>query len=96
MDIHQSVVRGLRSGKRFSAKTQRWLGCTLEQLRTYLERQFLPGMTWENRGPDGWHVMHKKALADFNFRADPDGEATKAYHYTNLEPVWSQTRVKNS
>lgn len=63
------------------------LGCSLDELKLYLESKFQPGMTWENWGRDGWHIDHIKPLASFNLSI-PD-EHKKACHYTNLQPLWA-------
>src|SRR5947209_1652763 len=49
-----------------SAKSLELLGCTPEQFREYLEKQFQHGMTWENHG-DYWHIDHIRPCASFDF-----------------------------
>jgi len=61
------------------------LGCTPGELREHIERQFKPGMSWENRGQ--WHVDHRRPLAWFDMR-DPE-QRRQACHYTNLQPLWA-------
>lgn len=65
----------------------RHLGCTLDELKTHLEKQFLPGMTWDNHTLDGWHVDHIKPLAKFDL-TDPE-QFKAACHFTNLQPLWA-------
>jgi hypothetical protein len=43
-----------KKGYEKGSKTEEVLGCSFEQLVAHLESQFLPGMTWENRGKYGW------------------------------------------
>lgn len=64
------------------------LGCTIEQLRAYLEEQFKPGMTWDNWALDGWHIDHIKPLTSFDL-TDRE-QFKKACHYTNLQPLWAE------
>jgi hypothetical protein len=33
-----------------------YIGCTIEELKLHLEKQFTDGMTWENHGL--WHIDH--------------------------------------
>lgn len=62
------------------------LGCTITELKIYLEKQFKPNMSWENYGE--WEVDHIKPCASFNL-ADPE-EQKKCFHYTNLQPLWKE------
>jgi len=62
------------------------LGCTIEEFRTHIEKQWLPGMTWENHTYKGWHIDHIKPVNTFDFT---DLEQQKqCFHYTNLRPLW--------
>lgn len=62
------------------------LGCTISELKSYLEKQFEGGMTWENHGRHGWHIDHIKPLSSFDLTSRE--ELLKAVHYTNLQPLW--------
>lgn len=62
------------------------LGCTIDELKIYLENQFQEGMSWENWKHDGWHIDHIKPLASFDLE-DPE-QFKQACHYTNLQPLW--------
>jgi len=63
------------------------VGCTIGELRTWLEDQFTVGMSWENYGEGGWHVDHIKPLSLFDLSKEE--EQRKACHYTNLQPLWA-------
>lgn len=68
------------------------LGCSIPQLRTHLEIQFQPGMSWENYGE--WHVDHKKPCAAFDLnRAEQQKEC---FHYTNLQPLWAEENERKN
>lgn len=66
--------------KRGSWKTL--LGCSVEDCKIYLESKFLEGMSWENHGT--WHIDHIRPISSF-----PIEELSKAFHYTNLQPLWA-------
>jgi hypothetical protein len=59
----------------------------------YLEKQFAPGMTWENYGIDGWHIDHIIPLS--SAKGDLD-QLKKLCHYTNLQPLWAEDNLKKS
>lgn len=68
------------------SKTEAVLGCSFLELVAHLESQFLPGMTWENRGKYGWHVDHRVPLASARDKAGVE----RLCHYTNLQPLWAE------
>lgn len=70
------------------------LGCSVEELRAYLESKFEPGMTWENHSLTGWHIDHIKCLDSFDLS---DREQLKeACNYANLQPLWAKENIKKS
>ena len=71
-------------------RTIGFLGCTSSELRAHLERQFLPGMSWENRSE--WHIDHIIPLASFDL-TDPV-QRNRASHYTNLQPLWAADNLR--
>lgn len=74
-----------------SAKTLELLGCSASELRQHLEKQFVPGMSWENYGPV-WHVDHIKPCAKFDL-TDPT-QQRECFHYSNLQPLWALENIK--
>lgn len=70
------------------------LGCTISQLKTYLESKFQPGMTWDNYGYYGWHIDHIKPLASFNLTDRK--QLLDACHYTNLQPLWATDNLSKN
>lgn len=70
------------------------LGCSIPELKEHLEKQFKPGMTWENWSHEGWHIDHIKALA--NFDLTDRQQFLEANHYTNLQPLWAKDNIRKS
>ena len=75
-----------------SGSAVRDLGCTIPELRFYLEGQFQNGMAWENWSTHGWHIDHIIPLALFNL-TDRE-QFLKACHYTNLQPLWAVDNLR--
>jgi hypothetical protein len=71
-------------------KTFDIVGCTPELLKEHLEKQFIDGMTWENRNK--WHVDHIVPLSS----AKTEDELYKLCHYTNLQPLWAEDNLRKS
>ena len=74
-----------------SGSAVRDLGCSVSDLKVYLEKQFQPGMTWANWSMDGWHIDHIVPLASFDL-TDRE-QFLKACHYTNLQPLWAKDNL---
>lgn len=68
------------------------LGCTIEELKVYLESQFQEGMSWDNWNKTGWHIDHIIPLASFDLTIE--SELKRAVHYTNLQPLWAIDNLK--
>ena len=91
----------LRSRTWLALKSKKWqktshlttyIGCTLEELKAHLEKQFLPEMTWNNHSPTGWHIDHIIPLDS----AATEEEMYKLCHYTNLQPLWADDNIRKS
>lgn len=75
-------------------RSKELLGCTIEELKKYLESKFRPGMSWDNYGPDGWTMDH--IIACYHFNLSKTEEQKKCFHYTNLQPLWATTKIAES
>ena len=81
-----SAVRGNLKGKRKAGSAVRDLGCTVSELKLYLEERFQEGMSWDNWAFRGWHIDHDIPLAFFDLTNRQ--QFLQAVHYTNLQPMW--------
>lgn len=63
------------------------LGCSIAELKVYLESKFKKGMTWDNWTHSGWHIDHIKPIASFDLTDRK--QFLQAVHYTNLQPLWA-------
>lgn len=75
------------------ATTMKLLGCSVDFLREHLEKQFLPGMSWENYGRAGWHMDHIKPCDSFSDLSDP-AQQRECFHFSNLQPLWAIDNIK--
>lgn len=60
------------------------------ELKGYLEKKFIEGMSWDNYGE--WHIDHIIPLSS----ATNEDEVYKLCHYTNLQPLWAEDNIKKS
>ena len=68
------------------------LGCSIDDLKFWLEFWFEEGMSWENYGK--WHIDHIKPLSKIDLTNKE--EFLKVNHYTNLQPLWAKDNLKKS
>lgn len=97
-DPHYRLLFSLRSrlraafkaaGALGSSRSLTLTGCTLEELKEYLQSRFKPGMSWSNfsgRSSDCWVIDHIRPCCQFDLS---DVEQQKAcFHFSNLQPLW--------
>jgi len=72
------------------------LGCSIVELKVYLESKFTEGMSWSNYGnrKNQWSIDHIIAITKFDLSTR--AELLKAVHYTNLQPLWQHDNVRKS
>lgn len=75
-----------RNGGEKSKKTMQLVGCSMDELKSHIEKQFKPGMTWGNYGKNGWHIDHIRPCASFDLTNEEQAKA--CFHFTNLQPLW--------
>lgn len=66
------------------------LGCDIASFLCHIEKQFAPGMSWENRHL--WHLDHKKPCASFDL-SDP-AQVAACFHHTNYQPLWALDNIR--
>lgn len=69
-------------------RTFQLLGYTPEQLTKHIEKQFLPGMTWENRHL--WHIDH---ITPISLASSLD-DVLALNQLSNLRPLWAEANRK--
>jgi len=73
------------------SKTFEIIGCTPQQLKEHIEKQFTDGMSWDLIG-ENIHIDHIIPLSS----AKTEEEIYKLCHYTNLQPLWAKDNLKKS
>lgn len=74
-----------------------FLMCSVDFFKHYIEKQWLPGMTWDNYGygPKKWQIDHIIPLSFFNFLDTT--EKYMCFRYQNQRPLWyGDNMTKNS
>ncbi len=100
-DVQHKLRTSLRSrlnialrGNQKSGSSVGDLGCSILELKNYLESKFTKGMSWDNHGTSGWHIDHILPLSSFDL--ENREQLLKACHYTNLQPLWWYENLRKS
>jgi len=68
------------------------IGCTPDELRQHIEKQFTEGMSWGNYGHETWHIDH---IIPISSGKNKD-EIYRLSHYSNLQPLWAEENYEKS
>ena len=95
-NLRSKLYKAIKCANTYKSKnTEDLLGCSFSYLKEYLEKQFKPGMCWENHTSKGWHIDHIIPSAFFDLT--DLALQKKCFHYTNLRPIWAtENLIKNS
>jgi hypothetical protein len=106
VDVEFKLVRNQRSRinsalkrNRKYGRTIKLLGCPVFWLKLHLESKLYnrkdgTTMSWENYTRKGWHIDHIRPCASFDL-SDPS-EQKACFHWTNLQPLWSEDNLSKS
>lgn len=92
MKLKRSIIHSLwrivKYGGTKNINSVKYLGCSIEDFKKYIESKFQDGMTWENYGLKGWHIDHIRPVSSFDFTDEQ--QIYECMHYTNLQPLWAE------
>lgn len=86
----RSMVQRTLASSQKTKSSSRILGYSAKELRVHLENQFLPGMSWEERG--AWHIDHIKSVSAFIAEGITDPKIINAL--SNLRPLWARDNIR--
>jgi len=77
-----------------SSSIFKYLGCSVEEFRVYIENQFSQDMTWENYGTF-WELDHIIPIDIFDFSMEH--EIHECWNYQNLQPLTiNENKIKSN
>lgn len=82
------IWEALKNNKKFG-DLEELLGCTIEELKIHLSKQFQSGMTLDNYGE--WHIDHIIPCSFFNQKDYTEQKI--CFHYSNLQPLWAKDNL---
>lgn len=83
--MFRSLVR-IKRGESFALT-----GCTLTELADHIEKQWTPGMTWDNYAKT-WVIDHIDGIGMFDLTKE--GQVFACWHFTNLRPMPLSAHLK--
>jgi len=89
--IRSVLRRFIKAGEPKPGSPVKDLGCSIGQLKVFIENMWLPGMDWSNWTPRGWHLDHVRPLSRFNLLDRK--QYLEACHYTNYQPLWAKDNM---
>lgn len=87
-------IRGAITHHKKSNATAKLTGCSLENLKIYLETRFVDGMTWGKFMTGEIHLDHIIPLSLFDL-SRPE-QQRYAFHFSNLQPMWASENMSKS
>lgn len=93
--VHDAMGNRFRDVLRSNKGGKSWrelAGYGVKELRAHLEKQFWPGMTWENYGK--WHIDHIRPVASFDFTVEFEKTVRACWALSNLQPLWAIDNIK--
>lgn len=84
------ALRGRKAGRKWESI----VGYGIDELMAHIERQFLKGMSWDNRAD--WHLDHVVPISSFTFTGPDDPEIRRAWALPNLRPLWAADNIRKS
>lgn len=95
ISMHFTVLMHRALGKAKAGRSWKtFVDYSLEELMTHLERQFKPGMSWENKGD--WHIDHIIPRSSFEYSSPDDPEFKKCWSLSNLQPLWAIDNIRKN
>lgn len=92
MQLCRRRARKLLAGVKTVGVHTRLVGCSSDHLRLHIQRQFKPGMNWNNYGK--WHLDHIIPCSAFDLTREDQQRI--CFNWTNLRPLWSRENLQKS
>lgn len=90
-NVRRTIGKWVKRGIKKIAKSEVLLGCSFDEFRRHLERQFRSGMNWNNYGR-AWHIDHIIPCSAFDL-TQPE-QLRRCFHFTNQRPLWARSNMR--
>jgi len=97
-NFSRSIGQSLTNGSINRKSRRHWedlVDYTLVDLKSHLEEQFKPGMSWDNYGK--WEIDHIRPVSSFKIKTLNDISFKECWSLTNLQSLWRhENRAKSA
>jgi signal recognition particle GTPase len=90
-NLRSRIYHALKENSK-SQITINLIGCSIEKLKSYLEKKFTKGILWSNYGK--WHIDHIRPCSSFVL--SKVSEQRKCFNYKNLQPLWAKENLRKA
>ena len=90
--LRSNLSRRLRHALKNNSKKSsvlKYLGCSIDNFKKYIENKFEYGMSWKNYGE--WQLDHIVPLSKFDLTDEQ--QLMIALHYSNHQPLWNKENI---
>ena len=84
--VRSQVYKALKNNKELSSTE--YLGCSTDEFKQHIEKQFKGDMNWENYGI--WHIDH---ITPLKYDTPTIDEVIERLHWTNTQPMWASENM---
>ena len=92
--MSSGIYHALR-GEKKGMGWEKLVGYSVSDLKRHIEKQFQPGMSWDNVGE--WEIDHIIPKVAFNYETPEDIDFRRCWGLKNLRPLWKpENRSKHA
>ncbi len=91
----EASIRSLMSRSINDKRRRSWeslVGYSVVDLMAHLEKQFKPGMSWDNYGK--WEIDHIFPRSHFHYNSCQDDQFKRCWSLSNLQPLWKIENIR--
>ncbi len=73
-------------------RTLKYLGCSINEFKEFIRKQFKVGMKWENHNINGWHLDHVRPCKSFDLNQKE--QFFTCFNFRNYQPLWAKENIQ--
>jgi len=93
--LSRNLSNSIRASLKGNKNGEHWesiVGWKLKEFKYHMEKQFRPGMDWDNHGE--WHIDHIRPISSFNIIDYNCDDFKECWSLSNLQPLWAEENLR--